>query len=206
MATTNEIATVQEAVQMAELVLDAEKVKHARVIVKPRVVSRVKQTIEGGQVVFGYESLRSASVTGFIEYKTVSWVWGTERQEPGRVSVWALVLHECAHVLERATTRKGGHGIEYQKTLRGLVDRWPLSRVEFMFDLPLLERFVKLMGSVSTSNEDVVKIVKTWNLVQPVATAIVQPVKTSASFWKWAEYDPEETLTRKGTSAAVCWK
>lgn len=51
------------------------------------------------QIILGYESVDRAYAFGFLEYKSIRWIWGdtTKCELEG---VHRLVLHEFAHVLQ----------------------------------------------------------------------------------------------------------
>lgn len=105
------------------------------------------------QIVWGYQSVDSAVENGFLEYKSIQWVWsrfgGRENLKDHR-GVRALALHEFAHVLQ--TEVAGGriygsvHNAVFVAKLRELQDDFPFRSVEHLIPAPLPAIATRLPG------------------------------------------------------------
>ncbi|MCL4296242.1 MAG: hypothetical protein KJ077_10960 [Anaerolineae bacterium] len=81
------------------------------------------------QIVLGYWNVQRTYERGFDEYDTIKRVWNGHGELKGLKGVWALILHEFAHVLQ--TEVKGGrtagsvHNQVFVAKLRELQQRFP---------------------------------------------------------------------------------
>jgi len=90
---------------------------HSLTVFRNRKTSYTRMRVGGPQVIFGYESITRAFKEGFRDYKTIQRVWGDQySQLVGLKGVWALVLHEFAHVVQFAEDNlfsENGHRNRY---------------------------------------------------------------------------------------------
>ena len=72
------------------------------------------------QIVYGWPSLAWAFENGFEDYKTLhSRIWG-HQDLIGYRGVWALVLHEFAHVIQESRSYGSCHNETFERALREL--------------------------------------------------------------------------------------
>ena len=98
-----------------------------------------EQRINGqSQIVLGYASIRRAYEEKFNEYRSINWVWGGQGALTGLKGVWALALHEFAHVIQEETgtlysSKSGGidrnkfHNSNFIKALQDLQTLYPFN-------------------------------------------------------------------------------
>lgn len=81
------------------------------------------------QILLGYPSIERNFKRGFREYATIRYVWNGHGELKGLKGVWALCLHEFAHVLqtevEGGRTRGSVHNQVFVSKLRELQQRFP---------------------------------------------------------------------------------
>lgn len=105
---------------------------HGFDFVEPAFRNRQGSYHRNGQIVYGYESINRAFENGFVEYKTVEFVWfrgGYKTRQKGFQALWQLVLHEFAHVIQgKEGSRYFGsvHNDAYCQILRDLIILFPL--------------------------------------------------------------------------------
>jgi len=98
-----------------------------------------QQRIRGqSQIVIGYESVQRASEDEFSEYRSISYIWAGQGRLTGMKGVWALALHEFAHVIQAETgtlysSKSGGidrnkyHNSNFVKALKELQTLYPFN-------------------------------------------------------------------------------
>ncbi len=106
---------------------------HEPTVFRARLTSYVHSPRGLPQIVFGYQSVNRAHDLGFSEYVSISYVWDSQGDLKGMRGVWALALHEFAHVQqfrkERLYSRTGHrnkyHNEQFVAILRDLQAKYP---------------------------------------------------------------------------------
>lgn len=74
---------------------------------------------------FGYQCIDVFADDGYREMRTFEHVWNFRRDMVGLKAVWALTLHEFAHILQTDRTRGRSHTPDFGRQLARLIINYP---------------------------------------------------------------------------------
>lgn len=106
----------QFAMDLAERLFQEHNIDHHPTVFRNRMSSCEQKIAGKPQIVLGYQNLNYYLEHGFREYKTIAGVWFDQGKLTGKRAIWALVLHEFAHVIQDVEGRlfsKVGHRNKY---------------------------------------------------------------------------------------------